>query len=197
MKHKCKTIFFCLFVSVLFLCGCGKDEKLTVYEEQMEQFFVNIGELNSNMNSIDVTDEAAAQTALLGYLDALEAEFNSLAELEVPKEFISVETLADEAAENMTQAVSLYHQLFEGEAYDENTAYAAGEYYSRANIRFQYIISILHGEIPEGENVTVTMDTDLPQEETEATSAEIMETHGEIQTENPLADETEETRNEE
>lgn len=187
MKHKCKIIFLCLLVPVLFLHGCGKDEKLTVYEEQMEQFFVNIGELNTNMNSIDMTDEAAAQTELLGYLDALEDEFNSLAGLEVPTEFISVETLADEAAENMTQAVSLYHQLFENETYDENIAYAAGEYYNRANIRFQYIISILHGEIPEGENVTVTMDTDLPQEEV---STEMPETHGEIQTENPLADET-------
>ncbi len=187
MKHIGKTILFCSLLSALFLYGCGKDEKLALYKEQMENFFVNIADLNANMNSIDVTDEAAAQTELLGYLDAIETEFNNLAELEVPDEFISVETLADEAAENMSQAVTLYHQLFESETYDTNIAAAAGEYYSRANIRFQYIISILHGEIPEGENVTVTMDHDL-KKETEETTETMQETHGEIQTENPLAE---------
>lgn len=161
MKYKIKNLCFCFLCSVLFLTGCGKDEKLTAYEEQMTVFFDNISELNANMNSVDVSDEAMAQTELLGYLDALEMEFNSLAALEVPDDFISVESLSDEAAENMTQAVALYHQLYESETYDTTIAEAANEYYSRANIRLQYIISILHGEIPEGENVTVTMDDDL------------------------------------
>lgn len=171
MKHKIKNLCFCLVCSFLFLTGCGKDEKLTAYEEQMSIFFDNISELNANMNSVDVSDEAAAQNELLGYLDALETEFNSLAALEVPEEFISVELLADEAAENMTQAVALYHQLYESETFDTTIAGAANEYYSRANIRLQYIISILHGEIPEGENVTITMDDDLNiKEETEETT---------------------------
>lgn len=173
MKYKFRNFCFCFICSVLFLTGCGKDEKLTAYEEQMSTFFANISMLNENMNGVDVSDEAAAQKELLGYLDALEAEFKSLAELEVPEAFISVESLADEAAENMTQAVYLYHRLYESETYDTTTADAANEYYSRANIRLQYIISILHGEIPEGENVTVTMDDDLKiKEETEESTAE-------------------------
>lgn len=188
MKDKSKNKLLCFLLTVLFLTGCGKDESLAVYEEQMENFFVEIAELDANMNSIDVTDEAAAQTELLGYLDAIETEFNNLAALEVPDEFISVESLADEASENMTQAVSLYHQLFEGETYDTAIAEAATEYYSRANIRFQYIISILHGEIPEGDNVTVTMDSDLKLDKDEESTEEMSETHGEIQTENPLED---------
>lgn len=161
MKYKLKSLSFYLLFSLLFLMGCGNDEELIVYEEQMSSFFTNISELNANMNAIDVSDETAAQAELLSYLDALQTEFNSLAELEVPEEFISVESLADEAAENMTQAVSLYHQLYESETFDTTTTEAANEYYSRANIRIQYIISILHGEIPEGENVTITMDDDL------------------------------------
>lgn len=175
MKNKIKKLCFCFLGSLLFMAGCGKDEKLTAYEEQMSIFFTNIAELNTNMNAVDVTDEAAAQTELLGYLDALEAEFNSLAELEVPEEFISVESLADEAAENMTQAVSLYHSLYESETFDTTIADAANEYYSRANIRLQYIISILHGEIPEGENVTITMDDNLnTKEETTEENTEII-----------------------
>ena len=173
MKYKIRNLCFCFLFSLLFVTGCGKDEKLTAYEEQMTLFFDNISELNANMNSVDVSDEVTAQAELLGYLDALETEFNSLAALEVPEDFISVESLADEAAENMTQAVALYHQLYESETFDTTLANAANEYYSRANIRLQYIISILHGEIPEGENVTVTMDDDLNiKEETEESTQE-------------------------
>ncbi len=186
MNHKYKTLF-CVLFTALFFCACGKNEKLTSYEEQMETFFVNIGEIHEEMNSVDMTDQEAAETTMLGLLDALKAEFDNLAKLEVPKEFISVETLADEAAENMTQAVALYHQLFENETYDTAIAQAASEYYSRANVRFQYIISILHGEIPEGENVTITMDNEKNEEPASSGEA-VMETHGEIQTENPLAE---------
>lgn len=173
MKYKISKLCLCFLCSFLFMTGCGKDEKLTAYEEQMSIFFSNISEINSNMNAVDVSDEATAQTELLGYLDSLKAEFDNLAELEVPEEFISVESLADEAAENMTQAVELYHRLYESDTYDTTVADAANEYYSRANIRLQYIISILHGEIPEGENVTVTMDDDLNiKEESETNTQE-------------------------
>ena len=58
-------------------------------------------------------------------------------------------------------ANDLYHQLFESETYDAAVANAAFEYYSRANVRLQYIVAILHGEIPEGENVTITMEDTL------------------------------------
>lgn len=161
MNYRLKKLCICILSAVWLAAGCGKDETLTAYEEQMTVFFDNISELNANMNAVDVSDEAGAQNELLGCLDTLEAEFNRLAEAEVPDDFSSVESLANEAAENMTQAVALYHQLYEGEQYDAALANAANEYYSRANIRLQYIISILHGEIPEGENVTVTMDSDL------------------------------------
>lgn len=188
MKSYIKKISVCLLLPVLCLTGCGKDAKLAAYEEKMSSFFSTITELHSNMNAIDASaDAVAAQAELLAYLDAMELEFNNLAALEVPEEFISVETLADEAAENMTQAVELYHQFFEGEEASSVTAEAAAEYYSRANIRLQYIISILHGEIPEGENVTVTMDNELEQNlSEEPTEEEVIETHGEIETENPL-----------
>jgi hypothetical protein len=61
----------------------------------------------------------------------------------------------------MQQAVELYHQVFENGEYDEAIAEAAGEYYDRANIRIQYIITILHGEIPEGEGVTYTEENSI------------------------------------
>lgn len=162
MNYKFKKLCICFFVSTFFLVGCGKSKELESYKEQMNTFFDNITKLDANMDAIDVSvDEAAAQEEMLGYLDTIEVEFNNLAALEVPEDFASVETLADEAAENMTQAVALYHQLFDSETYDAAVANAAFEYYSRANVRLQYIVAILHGEIPEGENVTITLEDTL------------------------------------
>lgn len=147
---------FCL----LFLCsflftGCGEDEELTGYQTDMETFFEHIAEYNDNMNAIDVTEEDYL-SQMLTYLDALDAEVAWMASLEVPEQFSAVESLADEASENMSMAVSYYHMAYEGETYDAATEEAAREYYERANARIQYIITIFHGEIPEGEGVTYT-----------------------------------------
>ena len=56
----------------------------------------------------------------------------------------------------MKEAVALFHAAYEGDTFDEPSEQAAREYYDRTNIRLQYIITILHGEIPEGEGVTYT-----------------------------------------
>lgn len=137
------------------LAGCGEDEELDEYQAEMETFFEHIIEFNDNMNSIDVS-QPDYLTQMLSYLDALDAEVAWMAGLEVPQEFSAVESLADEASENMTQAVSLYHMAYEGEEYNANVEQAAKEYYDRANVRIQYIVVLLHGEIPEGEGVTYT-----------------------------------------
>ena len=55
----------------------------------------------------------------------------------------------------------MYHSAYETDVFDEPTAQAAREYYDRANIRIQYIISILHGEIPEGEGITYTEESGI------------------------------------
>lgn len=140
---------------IFLLTGCGEDEELVKYQDNMETFFEHIIEFNDNMNAIDVS-QPDYLSQMLGYLDSLDAEVAWMAGLEVPQQFSAVESLADEASENMTQAVSLYHMAYEGEEYNANVEQAAKEYYDRANIRIQYIIMLLHGEIPEGEGVTYT-----------------------------------------
>lgn len=139
----------------LMLTACGEDEELTAYQEDMTAFFEHVATFNDNMNSIDASAEDATNQ-LLSYLDQLQTEFEWMAGLEVPDRFSAVDSLADEADENMKQAVALYHQAYEAEVFDEAVAQAAREYYDRANVRIQYIITILHGEIPEGEGVTYT-----------------------------------------
>jgi hypothetical protein len=155
----------CLTAAAAFLCAvllsaCGTDEALTEYQDNMTTFFEEAAACNDGMNSIDASADDATEQ-LLAYLDQLNDEVAWMAELEVPDQFSAVDSLADEASENMQQAVELYHQVFENGEYDEAIAEAAGEYYDRANIRIQYIITILHGEIPEGEGVTYTEENSI------------------------------------
>ena len=147
-------------VLIFLLTACGQDETLTAYQEDMNTFFERAAQYNENMNAID-RDSDTALTELLGYLDALAEDIEWMAELEVPEQFSAVESLADEADENMKQAVALFHAAYDGDTYDDGSAQAALEYYNRANIRIQYIIVILHGEIPEGEGVTYTEENAL------------------------------------
>ncbi len=126
----------------------------------MNTFFERAGEYNDKMNAIDPESDTAV-IELLGYLDAFAEDIQWMAELEVPEQFSAVESLADEADENMKEAVALFHAAYDGESYDEGSEQAALEYYDRTNIRIQYIITILHGEIPEGEGVTYTEENPL------------------------------------
>lgn len=142
----------------LFLMGCGEDEALDAYQADMETFFGHIAEFDENMNAIDVGQEDYV-AQLLEYLDALDAEVAWMAELEVPEQFSVVDNLADEASENMRQSVSYFHMAYEGEEFNPNYEEAAREYYERANVRLQYIVMLLHGEIPEGEGITYTEES--------------------------------------
>lgn len=156
-----KAVVLCAAVlCTILLTSCGQDEELTAYQEDMNTFFEHIAAFNENMNAIDASAEDAS-IQLLSYLDQLQAEFTWMAELTVPDEFSAVDSLADEADENMRQAVALYHSAYEAEVFDEPMAQAAREYYDRANIRIQYIVSILHGEIPEGEGITYTEESSI------------------------------------
>lgn len=152
--RKCLIIGFCLFFTLLFT-ACGQDEELTAYQEDMNTFFERANEYNDKMNAIDSASDTAV-IELLGYLDAFAEDIEWMAGLEVPNQFSAVESLADEADENMKEAVALFHAAYEGDTFDEPSEQAAREYYDRTNIRLQYIITILHGEIPEGEGVTYT-----------------------------------------
>lgn len=157
---KCKMIGFCLFLAFLLTACGGQDEALTAYQEDMNTFFERTAEYNDSMNAIDLNSDTAV-VELLGYLDAFADDIEWMAGLEVPDQFSAVESLADEADENMKEAVALFHAACEGETFDEPSYQAALEYYDRTNVRIQYIITILHGEIPEGEGVTYTEENAL------------------------------------
>lgn len=146
-----------LFLIMFTLTGCGKNAELENYKANMNQFFENIRIIDSSINSIDPNSETAV-TDLLALLDTMNTSFEQMASLEVPDGFPGVEELADEASQYMSEAVSYYHQAYDGE-YDATMEDVAHQNYERANVRFQYIVSILHGNIPEEIYSMEDMDT--------------------------------------
>lgn len=152
------------------LSGCGSNAELDSYKANMTQFFENIKIYDTSINALDPNSDTAV-TELLTLLDSMDKSFAQMASLKVPEGFPGVDELADEASEYMTEAVSYYHQAFEGEAYNASLADVAKQNYDRANLRIQYIVSILHGDIPEE---IYTYEDDTSSEES-ATDGEVSE----------------------
>jgi len=147
--------FLIALLSMLCITGCGKNAELEKYNEEMTAFTECISDIKLRMDDIDTNSEDAISD-LLECLDELEVQFGALAAIEVPKDFAGIESLADEAGSYMTEAVSLYHEVFESSEYDQATADVAEENYDRAMMRLAYISALLQGELPEGDNIIIT-----------------------------------------
>ena len=155
-KNKCKYIIGTL-TTVLCLTACGhtnEEKELADFSSSISSFTASIQDANQQINELDVNDANASQE-LLSILDGLDEKFKELADLSVPEQYQSIESLADEASKNMTNAVSYFHSAYEGEAFDEQDADVAYQYYTRAMVRIEYIGYVLVGEIPENDHVTV------------------------------------------
>lgn len=151
MKTK-RYIISVIVSAALLLCGCGESKELSTFRTDFNSFCTSVAEIDNSINSIDASaEDASAQ--LLTLLDELDVKFQELAALEIPKQFAYMEELADDASENMTLAVENYHTAFEAEFFDSNSANIASQYYERAYKRVQYMITFMHGEIPDDENV--------------------------------------------
>ena len=137
------VILFLLFMMI----GCKKNAELENYKANMNQFFENVKIFDSSINAIDPNSETAV-SELLTLLDSMDNSFAQMASLEVPDGFPGVAELADEASSCMSEAVSYYHQAYDGE-YDASLEDIARQKYERANVMLQYIVSIFRGDIPE------------------------------------------------
>lgn len=156
MKKRIILSLLCFMLGVSML-GCGEKESLDEYKLQMEQFFESAAAYDDAINGIDYgADDYSVN--LLEQLDGLDVLFSEMAQIEVPEEFEGIEELADEASENMSSAVALYHQAYETESYRSNVADSAKQYYDRANLRISYILMILHGEVPDQEAFSAPED---------------------------------------
>ena len=154
MKLKYILTSALLILSMLF-CGCGKDAELTKYEKDVTAFIDEVSDIKLRMEEIDINSDSAIVDTLM-CLDAMQEQFYLLAEMDVPKEFASIESLADEASEYMTESVAIYHEVFEADEYDAVNADVATQNYDRAMKRISYISILLQGELPEDENLIIT-----------------------------------------
>ncbi len=154
----CKR-YSALMISVLLMCmlfGCGKksSEELSAYKENMTDFYNKLSYYNTEINTIDPeAEDAPAQLLLL--MDQMNEAYKQMAEYKVPEEFESIADISREAAEYMQSANEYYHLAYDGE-FNEDNEDLARQYYERANSRVKVMLQVLHGEIPEGDNVIVT-----------------------------------------
>ena len=146
------TLLIALMMSMLLFTGCGEKEELTVYEENMKNFYAEISEIENAIAEIDESSENAVNTLLIN-MEEMAACFQTLANMEVPEEFISIEELADDASAYMDEAVRLYSEAYEEDYVSDALVQAATENYESAMKRINYIAVLLQGEIPEGATV--------------------------------------------
>lgn len=165
MRKQTSSLILSILSAVLILTGCGKSDtaELDSYQASMSTFCDNIAYINDQINALDGTGESDVET-LLGHLDTLDEQFAQMAELTVPNEFVTIEKLADEASENMTMAVSYYHEAYGSGTFNQNYADAAYEYYTRANTRLGYILKVLHREEITDDNVKYITDSSESEE---------------------------------
>ena len=152
-KGICLLLVCCSFI----FAACGKDKQLENYKQEVEQFNQRISEAVTTMDHIDTSSETA-QSDLLACLDTMDQEFQHFADLEVPSKFENVASLADEATGYMSEAVRLYHEVFEADGVLEEKANAANENYNRAMKRISYISSLLQGDFPDGDDINISED---------------------------------------
>lgn len=156
MKHKLMILFVSILLS-FSLSGCGQTS-LVDFQNDMDVFLKDITKIDTQMNTIDPNSEDAVKE-MLECLDAMNNSFKLLAEIEVPKEFAAIETLADEASEYMNLALQYYNEAFEdSDSYNSAKGDAALQYLQRALVRKEYIAIILQGGTPEGEGVTISYE---------------------------------------
>ena len=158
LKKQALLIF--IMTCMLAFTGCGEREELTVFNEQINDFYTEVSVLETEIASMDAETEDAV-SVLLTHLQKMGTKFQQLADVEVPVEFISVEELAEDAASYMQEAVRLYEEAYAEEYVNDALIQAAAENYEYAMKRVNYIAIILQGEIPEGATVIETDGTEF------------------------------------
>ena len=146
----------------ILLTGCTKSDntdKLATYRELMSIHAGRIGELRIQLSEIDIHSESST-IECLDILNEMDEVFQDIASLDIPKEFIAVESLAVESSQYMTESVVAYEALFSTIPYDEYSAQLAEESYNRAMKRQYYIGEILQGKVPSGDDITTVVEDD-------------------------------------
>ena len=179
-KIKVLSVISVIAFSVL-LGGCGKkeDPELEAYKEAMTDFYDQLTYYNNSINSIN-PDSDSAKAELLQYLDQMNDSYKVMAQTQIPDEFSGISDIAVEAADYMEKADEFYHMAYDNE-FDNDSEMLAAQYYQRANSRVLVMLQVLHGQVPEGEGISV--ETESTYEFSTIDSDSESESEGEAETE--------------
>ncbi len=158
MKISTRASFSGITAAVLIsfmLTACGSPEQageLSAYRDNMTAMFDRVASCSGSISSIDPeSEEAPAQ--LLEAVDELKTVLDEGAEIPAPGEFENAQEMCRQAAFYMDAAAEQYHLAFESEAFDSQAFANAQDYMSESYGRLDYMVTFLHGEIPEGMEV--------------------------------------------
>ena len=161
MKKKAGIAAAAAIAAVALLGGCGAapSQELDEYRAEMDRFYTALERYDTRINAIDESSEDAP-AQLLQVLTEMDESYRRMAALSVPDEFAAVGDLPAEAAEHMEQALAEYRAAY-ADGFDADAAFVADQYYERADKRAHVILTILHGEIPQGDGVSVDTEEAL------------------------------------
>ncbi len=134
---KAKKIILTILLSIIMLLGaCGSDgsssaDKEQAYHDGITKFKNDISATAVRMDSIDASSETAG-TELLSCLDEMKTHFEELQALSVPDSYNGAKGLAVQASTAMSNAVSMYHELYSAEQFDYELSQKAKQEYDSA-----------------------------------------------------------------
>lgn len=132
MKYKkSKILILATTICLMMLVGCGKKSPEEVLYSRLNDFYENVDAITTTINSID-PNAANAKADMLQNIDAMNNEFSSLQDLEIPSKYSEAAPQIAAAIVNMNESNHLYHQAFESEEIDQQTLANAGVYYANA-----------------------------------------------------------------
>ena len=130
------VLILLLVLTAATITSCGnyskEAEKLEEYRVQMEDFFDKVSAVDERIRKID-TDSSNAEQELLSAVDTLTSIISDAAILDPPDVFPDAKTLLEQAAQQMSASRKLYHETFEGEAFDAETFNEAEESFKDCN----------------------------------------------------------------
>ena len=145
---------YLLLLSILItltLSACGQNTtQIVAFQNELYSTVTKIEALHKELNNLDVTNSNAASNTL-NQLSKLNDAFKDLADINIAdEEFAFIADLAEEGSEYMSQAYKLFHEAYANDNFDEENADLAYKYLERATTRIRVIVSMLHGEVPDG-----------------------------------------------
>ena len=145
---------YLLLLSILItltLSACGQNTtQIFAFQNELYSTVTKIEALHKELNNLDVTNSNAASNAL-NQLSKLNNALKDLADINIAdEEFAFIADLAEEGSEYMSQAYKLFHEAYANDNFDEENADLAYKYLERATTRIRVIVSMLHGEVPDG-----------------------------------------------